>query len=159
MADIPTDLTITSLTAENSVAVQRLVRECAPLTLHTPYSYWVMLTYGGNLSRAVWQDGRLAACALVVPAGTTVAFVWQLGVAPQYRGKGLAGAVLRAVWDERAEWVAHLETTIAPDNHKSYASFAGLARARGLELREVAAIGVAGPDGSMVERETHYRLG
>lgn len=159
MAEVPADLNITPLGTADAVAVQGLVLKCAPLTLHSPYTYWVILEYGGYLSRGAWAGDVLVAVVLVVPVAADGVLVWQLGVDPRFRGRGVAGALLRAAWDERPPWVIHIETTIAPANIASRRSFAGLASARGLEMNEVGAADVRGPNGNVTECETRYRLG
>src|SRR3546814_4033971 len=56
-------------------------------------------------------------------------FVWQIGVAPDATGRGIAGCLLRALLDRPAcRTVRCIEATVAPTNLASAALFRALAR-------------------------------
>src|SRR3546814_3808888 len=56
-------------------------------------------------------------------------FVWQIGVAPDATGRGIAGRLLRALLDRPAcRTVRCIEATVAPTNLASAALFRALAR-------------------------------
>ncbi|WP_366935614.1 GNAT family N-acetyltransferase, partial [uncultured Microbulbifer sp.] len=75
-------------------------------------------------------------------------FIWQVAVAEQGRGLGLAGRMLREILARPAcAEVRYLETTITPDNAASWALFRSLARK--LDANCV--------DTVMFDRERHFK--
>jgi diaminobutyrate acetyltransferase len=159
LAAAPSDrLTIRALDVGDAADVQETVVACAPLTLHTPYTYWVILAHGSGLSVGAWEESRLAAVALAIPFGADRAFVWQIGVRPELRRGGLSQRLLERVWDAaKGQGLASLEATVAADNQASMAAFSRFADSQSLGLRgdEVA---VRDADGSVADREIHIRL-
>ena len=81
------------------------------------------------------------------PSDPDAYFVWQVAVAPEARGQGLAGHMIDELLARPAQrGVTHLITTVTDDNSASWALFRGLARKRGatLERRE------------LFDREAHF---
>ena len=75
-------------------------------------------------------DGQLVGfvSGYLLPAHLNTLFVWQVVVAEQARGQGLAGCMLTALMDQPAcRNVDFIETTITPDNKASQALFTKLA--------------------------------
>jgi L-2,4-diaminobutyric acid acetyltransferase len=69
-----------------------------------------------------------------VPATPAVWFVWQIGVHPEHRGRGLAVRMLEHVARRlRADGVTALQATVCPSNRASLRTFEALAaRNRGV---------------------------
>jgi L-2,4-diaminobutyric acid acetyltransferase len=59
--------------------------------------------------------------------------IWQVAVAAEARGRGVAGAMLDALWD-RVPGTDHLETTVTPDNAGSVALFTRFADKHSADL-------------------------
>lgn len=153
------ELTYRQLGVEDAVELQRAVIDCPPLSLHTPYTYWVMLNTSPTTCLGAWQQHELAAFVLAIPTDRDHVFVWQIGVRPPFRRCRIGHALLDRVW-QAAEAAGHstLETTIAPDNHPSTEAFSSFAKSRGLGFEAVGEAVCPGPDGAIVEREVVYRL-
>jgi len=76
------------------------------------------------------SDGKLIGfvSGYLLPAHPNTLFVWQVVVAEQARGQGLASRMLKALLDQPAcRSVDFVETTITPDNKASQALFTKLA--------------------------------
>lgn len=73
-----------------------------------------------------------------LPARPEVLFVWQVVVAAQARGQGLAGRMLQAQLDaEACSGVCCIETTITKDNAASRSLFRRFAEKRGAAMTEL----------------------
>jgi len=71
------------------------------------------------------------------PATPDVYFLWQVGVAPESRGQGLAGrSVIALLRRLEPEGVRFLEATVTPSNEASAALFRGVARRLGAPCEE-----------------------
>jgi L-2,4-diaminobutyric acid acetyltransferase len=152
-------LTYRELELPDAVELQRAVIDCSPLSLHTPYTYWVILTAGSGFCFGAWERTRLAAFALAIPLGQDRIFVWQLGVRPEFRGCQISHELLDRIWrTAMAAGLRSLETTIAPDNHASTAAFSSFADSHDLDFEADGDTTCQGPDGTIVDREVRFRL-
>jgi GNAT superfamily N-acetyltransferase len=153
------DLSFRTLDGSDLVAVQRLVRGCPPLTLHTPYTYSVMLGRSSGLCIGALLADRLVGVALAIPGSGGRAFLWQLGVLRPQRGRGLGVSLLRNLWDTaRGAGMGSLETTIDPRNTASLSTFRRFALEADLDLHRAGELIVRDAEGREVEREVEYRL-
>ena len=95
------------------------------------------------------RDGRLVGwlSGHRPPTAPEEIFVWQVAVAQEARGQGLAARMLEALLARAAVRDAQaLSTTITADNVASWALFEGFARKRGLPLTRA----------EHFTRETHF---
>jgi L-2,4-diaminobutyric acid acetyltransferase len=86
------------------------------------------------------QAGRIAGFVMGYrpPQKPDTVFVWQIGVAPDARGKRLASLVLdHLLRSEACAAVRFLETNVTPSNHASRALFESLARRLHAPLEEL----------------------
>ena len=152
-------MTLRPLDLSDAVEIQRAVLDCPPLTLHTPYTYWVILTAGSGLCFGSWDDGQLAGFLLVVPSRDDSAFAWQIGVRPQFRRRGVSQTLLASAWQAaRKAGFQSMDVTITASNSESFDAFASFADAHGLNLREAGEATCQGPDGSITDNEILFRL-
>ena len=120
----------------------RFVRDHGGLELNTGYAYVVLgEDHAATSLVAHDQAGVLRGFALGYrpPARPEVLFVWQVGVDPEVRGKGLARRLLlRLVQDTRPDGVRFIEATVTPSNEASQGLFRSIARELGVpcEARE-----------------------
>jgi L-2,4-diaminobutyric acid acetyltransferase len=80
-----------------------------------------------------------------VPGRENVLFIWQVGVSPDGRGRGLGQQMLHKLV-ERVSDVTTLETTVTPDNEASAAMFERLARSLNAPIEQSV----------MFENERHF---
>ncbi len=109
----------------------RLVQATGTLELNSPYLYLLMASDFGSTCLLAEHQGQPAGAVIGYrpPREPDAAFVWQVGVLPGHRGRGLGVAMLMA-WrqlpaNQDARWVT---ATVDPDNHVSRALFGALAQ-------------------------------
>ena len=118
----------------DGAALWHLVQATGTLELNSPYFYLLFATDFGDTCLVAEQEGRIVGAVVGYhpPQEDDTAFVWQVGVLPEYRGQGLGRDILHA-WLElpanrHCRWIT---ATVADDNPASQALFRGLARERG----------------------------
>ncbi|WP_323845610.1 diaminobutyrate acetyltransferase [Microbulbifer magnicolonia] len=136
--------------SEDGAAVHRLISRCPPLDENSIYCNLLQASHFSDTSVAAEVDGELAGfvSGYLMPQRPDTLFIWQVAVASEARGIGLAGRMIREILRRPAcVQVRHLETTITPDNTASWALFRGLARK----------LGAGCVDSVMFDRERHFR--
>jgi L-2,4-diaminobutyric acid acetyltransferase len=123
----------------DGAAIWQLVKATGKLELNSAYFYLVFATDFGDTCLVAEQNGRLVGAVIGYhpPRQPDAAFVWQVGVLPDLRGRGLGRQLLD-------EWLAlpanrgckWLTATVSPDNTASRALFQGYARQRGVPCTE-----------------------
>lgn len=157
------DVEFTEPTLNDGAAMWRLARDTQVLDLNSSYAY---LLWGRDFARTsvlAADDGR--PCGFVSgylrPDEPGILMIWQVAVAEEARGRGLAGRMLDHLVDRLRSGsapITHLETTITADNEASIALFTSLARRRGVELTTSPLFeSEAFPDGH--DAELLYRIG
>jgi L-2,4-diaminobutyric acid acetyltransferase len=121
-------------------AVRSFVARCGTLAVHTPFTYWVTLRYWGSLCVIATEDDEIAGYLSSIGSAESadLLYVWQIGVAPCYRGRGLAWQLLQELARRgTARGYRRCEVSIERDNEPSLRLFARLARAAGGAMEEV----------------------
>lgn len=114
----------------DGAALYRLVRGCPPLDLNSLYAYLLLCAHHAGSCVVAEQDGETTGfiSAYRLPARAHTVFIWQVAVAPETRGQGLALQMLEHLLARPAlagcRW---LETTITPSNAVSRRVFETLA--------------------------------
>jgi L-2,4-diaminobutyric acid acetyltransferase len=111
--------------------LNQLVAASPPLDGNSVYCNLLQATHFADTSVAATLDGKLVGyiSAYIPPTEPDTLFVWQVVVAEQARGRGLAKRMLRHLVDLPAcEQVLGLATTITLGNQASWALFEGFAR-------------------------------
>jgi L-2,4-diaminobutyric acid acetyltransferase len=115
----------------DGLAIWRLLGEVGTLDPNSTYAYLMVCRDFADTSMVAEQDGRLVAfvTGYCPPRKAETVFVWQVGVAPQVRSRGLGARLLdRLLRSKACSKVRFLETNVTPSNHASRALFGGLAR-------------------------------
>ena len=115
----------------DGVAIHRLVDACKPLDLNSIYAYLLLCEHYAATCVHAERAGRTVGfiSAYRPPQRGEVIFVWQVAVAEEMRGQGLARAMLRELLARPAlHGCRYLETTVSPSNEPSRRVFHGLAR-------------------------------
>ena len=118
-------------TIPDGLALWRLVGAAGTLDLNSTYAYLMVCRDFANTCIVAEQAGRIAGFVMGYrrPQKPDTVFVWQIGVAPEARGRGLGSLVLdRLLQSDACSTVRFLETNVTPSNHASRALFEGLAR-------------------------------
>ena len=113
---------------EDGAALWRLVRDMGGLELNSAYFYLLYCRDYADSCLIAEVDGELAGFVLghQPPSRPESLFVWQIGVAPGMRQRGVGQQLLDALidrrdphsGDERQRW-RYLEASVAPDNRAS----------------------------------------
>ncbi len=122
---------IESPTKADGAELWRIARDSAKLDLNSPYAYMLWCRDFAESSVVAREDGKAVGFVIAYrrPDAPESALVWQVAVDASQRGKGLAGALLDALYTRLvSEGVRYLETTITPDNEASIRLFASFAK-------------------------------
>ena len=138
-----------------------LIEEIGTLERNTPYAYLLFARYFRETVIVARRDGRLQGFVLGFrpPDQPDTVFVWQVGVAPSARGKGLGRLLLDVLIEAQPADVRFMEATVTPENAASEALFRSIGTLHGAN---VAVSDGFGPDlfpGSGHERERLFRIG
>ena len=123
----------------DGAAIHRLVDACKPLDLNSTYAYLLLCEHFAETCVHAERAGRTVGfiSAYCPPQRGDVIFVWQVAVAEEMRGQGLARAMLRELLARPGlRGCRYLETTVSPSNEPSRRMFYGLARELGAPVTE-----------------------
>ena len=125
-------------TLKDGMSVFRLIENCPPLDVNSSYCNLLQCSHFFSTSVVAEVDGALAGfiSGYIVPERPDTLFIWQVAVAKQARGLGLASSMLVDIVSRpQCAAVSYLETTITEDNQPSWALFKGLAKKLSAELQ------------------------
>ncbi len=113
-------------TLEDGMNVFQLVNACPPLDSNSSYCNLLQCSHFAKTSviaeRANETMGFIS--AYVIPDKPNTLFVWQVAVAKDARGLGLASRMLTHILErQHCKNIAYIETTITADNGASWALF------------------------------------
>ncbi|GIX30520.1 MAG: diaminobutyrate acetyltransferase [Porticoccaceae bacterium] len=118
-------------TVEDGLAVWRLVGEAGTLDRNSCYLYLLLCREFADTCVVAERLGEIEGfvTGFRPPRRPEAWFLWQVGVAPQARGQGLAARMVHFLLERLAgTGVRWLETTVSPGNAASRALFEGVAR-------------------------------
>ena len=137
MPDFP--FTFRNPTARDAAAVWRLVRDAGTLEPNTPYAYLLICSHFSETSILASDEVGIAGfvASYRPPTHPEAVFVWQVGVHPRIRGRGLGNRMLHALLRLPAcREVSFLEATMTPSNEASTKLFRSIARDFGVRWEE-----------------------
>jgi len=124
---------------EDGPTLWRLARASGGLEVNSAYSYIMMAHFFGPTCVLAEDAGRPIGfvSGFIPPERPDTVFVWQIGVDPGERGRGLGRAMLSALVSRPAcATVRYLDATVTPSNRASRSLFSGFARAMGTAMAE-----------------------
>lgn len=142
--------------------IWRLVRDSGILDVNSPYCYMLMASHFAETCLLAERRSRVVGfvTGYRLPEKDDTAFLWQIGIAKEVRGRKLGLQLVRAFLAlDGFEDVRFLETTVTPSNRASDRLFRKLGRELGtrLEIRPYFD-GDLFPEGQH-ETERLYRIG
>lgn len=158
----PAQLQMSEATVADGADIWSLVRDSGVLDVNSPYSYLMMGKFFSETCVVAKVAGELVGFvnAFRPPSDPEVVFVWQIGVVPSERGKGLGKKLLHELLSRKAcADVRYLESTITPSNKPSQALFRSFARELNAECRVVECFPEELFPGKEYEAEMKYRIG
>jgi len=135
--------------AADGPAITALIAACPPLDPNSAYCNLLQCTHFADHCIVAERAGRIIGwvSGYCPPSAPHDFFVWQVAVAPEGRGLGLARhMILTLLRRSSAEGVSHLITTVTSDNQPSWRLFESIARELGAPLHKSV----------MFDRETHF---
>jgi L-2,4-diaminobutyric acid acetyltransferase len=128
------DLSFRNPTVEDGAAIYELIAEIGALERNTCYAYLLLCSHFAPGAVVAERGGRVVGFVLGYrpPSRPEACFVWQVGVHPDMRGRGLATELLSqfAALPAYRE-CRYLEATVGTDNAASRALFSRFAEKRG----------------------------
>ncbi|MCP5162129.1 MAG: diaminobutyrate acetyltransferase [Hahellaceae bacterium] len=125
------EITLCVPESTDGAAVHALIANTPPLDPNSLYCNLLQCTHFAQSSIKAMTGDTLVGfiSGYRLPESPETLFIWQVAVAEQARGKGLAKQMLLALIRRLNTHhpVAHLETTITPDNLASWSLFKSLA--------------------------------
>jgi L-2,4-diaminobutyric acid acetyltransferase len=134
--NIGEQLTIGHPEISDGVACWRLAEATGVLDVNSRYAYLLWCRDFAATSVVARRDEEVVGFVTGFrrPEEPSTLVVWQVGVDAAVRGRGVAAAMLDALFD-RVPGVDHLEATVTPDNTASVALFSRFAQRRGAPVR------------------------
>ena len=114
----------------DAAGIWRLVRDGGRLELNSPYAYVLLAS---DFRETCWvAEGESGLAGFVAayrpPSRLETVFVWQIGVAAEWRGLGVGSELLFRLATGSAAGVRYLEATVTPSNEASQGLFRSFAR-------------------------------
>jgi L-2,4-diaminobutyric acid acetyltransferase len=123
-------ITLAAPRPQDGPLVHDLIAACPPLDRNSPYCNALQCTHFADTCVLAWRSGAPVGwvSAYRKPGAPQTLFVWQVAVAENGRGRGLALRMLQSLLArETCGGVERLETTITGSNTASWALFRRLA--------------------------------
>lgn len=152
------ETTLRSCSVADVEGIVQFVESCPPLDLHTPFTYWVTLRYWGRHCFVATMADRIVGYASAIGSGggDDVLYLWQIGVASELRGRGLAQRLIESVADVgRESGFQVLQVSIAPDNEASLRAFRRFAASRERSLDPAGEVSFCDPRGKPVHEDVY----
>lgn len=133
------DLTFRKPVLNDGHTIYQLIKSCPPLDLNSSYLYFLQASHFSDTCIVVEQDGVIIGflSAYYQPENPQSLFVWQVAIAENARGRGLAKAMLLALLKNQPHdsVMTELTCTISPSNKASQGLFSSFAKMHGLVLK------------------------
>lgn len=141
--------------------IWRLIERIGTLERNSAYAYLLFANYFRSSVIVARQEGRIRGFVLGFrpPERPDTVFIWQVGVAPEARGRGLGRLLLDVLIGAQPPEVRFLEATVTPDNAASEALFRGIAARRDAPCRVSDGFGPELFPGRGHARERLFRIG
>lgn len=131
---------IRNFTSEDIDKIRQFVYLCKPLTLHTPYTYWVLSTYFSDSCFILEHKGKIIGYVSSVKS-TAIAdtlFLWQIGIEERFREKTYSQQLIgKVVETARKQNCKFLQFTIELDNKVSLQTFISFAAKHDLKMEKI----------------------
>ena len=152
---------IRNCTTSDVDKIRQFVNSCKPLTLHTAYTYWVMFNYLSEGCFVMEEDEKAVGYASGVKSSTEedVFFMWQIGIAEEFRGKGLSQVLIEKIVNVAKKQNCNiLQLTIEPDNEASFSTFNNYAKKNNLIMETAGEAKYNDSLSGKTESETLYEI-
>lgn len=131
---------IRNLSTDDIDKIRQFVYLCKPLTLHTPYTYWVLGMYFSDSCFILEHKGRIIGyvSGIKTTAFTDTFFLWQIGIEEKYREKTYAQRLIGKVVEvAKKQKCKFLQFTIEADNKISLQTFISFAAKNDITMEKL----------------------
>jgi diaminobutyrate acetyltransferase len=162
IAKLPSSPLLRVPRADDAKALWELIRDLESLDLNSAYAYLLVCTHFQGTSIVAEWEGRLVGfvAGYRPPGQADTLFVWQIGVTPTARRRGLGARMIREIL-VRAECaeVRFVEATVTESSGASEAMFRAFASAAGAPCQTRPRFAANDFPGGDHEPETLFRIG
>lgn len=147
---------------QDASAIWEFVRHEPSLDTNSCYAYLLLCSDFAETSVVAHAGDQLMGFAVgyVPPQRPEALFVWQIGVAQEARGHGLARRLLKELLQGAfSRGIRYLEATITPSNKPSWQLFQSLADSLDCELKRAPGFAADDFGGDQHEAEQLIRIG
>jgi len=147
---------------EDGGGIWRLIDKCKPLDLNSCYAYLLLCRdFSGTCAVFRPEDEVLAFVSGYVPPGKPdTLFIWQVAVAAELRGLGMAKKLILDILSrDICSGVRFIETTVSPSNQASSALFRSLSSHLAAPLEKQGGFEIDHFPDSGHEAEILFRIG
>lgn len=126
---------------EDGMAVFELIGKSPPLDTNSSYCNLLQCSHFANTSVAAEIEGEIIGfiSGYPIPNRPDTLFIWQVAVAEQARGIGLASRMISHILARSScAGIIFVETSITQDNTASWALFKSFAKTHSIELQSSA---------------------
>lgn len=116
--------------------IHQLIAACPPLDVNSSYCNFLQSSHFNSTCILAENDQSVAGfiSGYRKPESPNELFIWQVAVAPRFRGQGLAFRMLQALLKRQSlRQVSVVETTITEDNQSSWGLFKKLDKSHGFQ--------------------------
>ena len=148
------DTVIRTVTPADAQLLHTLAVACPPLSVHTPYTYWVQAFYFHEQCFVAERGDEPIGFLTSITGGGRV-LLWQIGVLSEHRHQEVAQRLIAAVagWARQRGYDA-IDVSIDPANQASRRAFWHFAQRTGGALEPIGALDLRDPaDPSFRETE------
>lgn len=109
----------------------QLIKECPPLDLNSEYLYLLLCHHFSDTCVVAKLNSKIVGfvSGYLLPDKKNTLFVWQVAVAKEHRGKGLASKMIKDIIQRPGVNIEFIEATITPSNFASKSLFTSIASA------------------------------
>lgn len=135
-----TQMVVREFTVDDAESVRTLANKCQPLLVNGVYVNLFLAKYFGNMCFILEDSGTAVGFITGLKSTTNpnIFFLWQLGLAPEYRGKKLSSRLIEAiVTAARNNGCKSVQLSISPGNEESFGTFQSFTSKHSLELRAI----------------------
>ena len=134
---------VRNCTVKDIDKIRQFVNLCKPLTLHTPYTYYVLFTHFSDSCLVIEENNSIRGYISGIKSVSLkdTFFIWQIGVEKESRGKGCAYILIEKIMQiARKQGCTKVQFTIEPDNDKSFNTFNNFAKKNNISMKKLSSL-------------------
>jgi len=154
-------LQIRNCKPDDILTVRRFVSLCKPLGVHTGYTYWMLFNYFGDSCFLMEENGVPIGYISGMKSSTfkDVFFLWQIGVAAEFRDRGYAYLLLEKAMEAAKRLDCKvMQFSIESASEVGYKAISGFAKRNNLKMSALGEIKYPHSVRETIEQDTLYEI-